>query len=345
MKPARWFLALALFLIAARAGWTCYREAAAGAAMTDAATAFVAALDDEQKQAVLLDYDSPRRVDWHFIPKEERKGLQVRHMTDPQRKAALDLLRSALSQVGYDKATKIMELEGLLNELEMGKGRFLRDPTRYYFTVFGKPSAESRWGLSVEGHHLSLNFVIDSGRVVASTPQVFCSNPATVKSDNKVNIAVGTRLLKDEEQVAFDLVNSLTGEQRGRAVIDAKAPAEVRAAGEPQPPQDPPVGLPASELTADQKEQLRSLIEVYTSAMVDQVADDRLAAIDAAGMDGVHFAWAGPTEPGIGHYYRIQGPTFVVEFVNTQPDAAGNPANHIHTVWRDIRGDFGLPAK
>jgi hypothetical protein len=332
-------------LIVARAGWTYYKAAAAATVMTDAASAFVASLDNEQKQTVLLDYDSPRRVDWHFIPKEERKGLQVRHMTDPQRKAAHDLLRSALSEVGYDKATKIMELEGLLNEFEMGKGRFLRDPTRYYFTIFGNPSAEDRWGLSVEGHHLSLNFVIENGRVVASTPQVFCSNPATVKNENKVNIAVGTRLLKDEEQIAFDLLNALSDEQRGKAIIDAKAPAEVRAAGEAQPPQDPPVGLPASALNADQKEQLRSLIEVYTSAMVDQVAHDRLAAIDAAGMDGVHFAWAGPTEPGIGHYYRIQGPTFLVEFVNTQPDAAGNPANHIHTVWRDMRGDFGLPAK
>jgi len=345
MKRARWFVVAALILTVARGGWTYYKEAAAATAMTDAANAFVATLDNEQKQTVLLDYDSPRRVDWHFIPKEERKGLQLHNMTDPQRKAAHDLLRSALSQVGYDKATKIMSLEGLLNELEMGKGRFLRDPVRYYFTIFGNPADGGRWGLSVEGHHVSLNFVVEGGKVVASTPQVFGCNPATVKTENKVGIALGTRVLKDEEQLAFDLVNSLSGEQRSKAIIDEKAPTEVRAAGEAQPPQDPPVGLPASELTADQQKQLRSLIEVYTSAMVNQVAHDRLAAIDNAGMDGVHFAWAGPTEPGIGHYYRIQGPTFLVEFVNTQPDAAGNPANHIHTIWRDMSGDFGLPAK
>lgn len=345
MKSARWWIVAGLLLTAAPAGWTYYRETTAAAAMNAAAGEFVATLDAQQKSLVLLDYDSPRRVDWHFIPKDERKGLQVKHMTDAQRAAALRLLQSGLSQTGYEKATQIMELESLLNELEMGRGRNLRDPVRYFFTIFGTPAAEGRWGLSVEGHHLSLNFVVEGGKVISSTPQVFCANPAAVKTENKSGIAVGTRVLKDEEQLAFELVTSLSDEQRAKAVIDAKAPAEVRAAGEPQPPQDPPVGIPASDMTDAQRSKLRALIEVYTSAMADEIAADRLEAIDAAGLDGVHFAWAGPTEPGIGHYYRIQGPTFVVEFVNTQPDAAGNPANHIHSVWRDMRGDFGLSAK
>ncbi|MGE3779128.1 MAG: DUF3500 domain-containing protein, partial [Pirellulaceae bacterium] len=138
-----------------------------GMAMTEAASGFLAKLTDDQRKIALLAYDTPRRVDWHFIPKDERKGLQVKDMEAAQRTAALALLQSALSAVGYEKATKIMSLEALLRELEKQRKGPLGDPERYFFTVFGKPDAASRWGLSVEGHHLSLNFVVDQGRVIS----------------------------------------------------------------------------------------------------------------------------------------------------------------------------------
>jgi hypothetical protein len=336
---------VAVMLLAASAGLSYYRTVATGTAMAEGARAFVNSLTAEQRTVALLPYDAPQRINWHFIPLEERKGLQIRNMSEAQRAAAHELLRSALSQVGYDKAKQIMSLETLLHELEGSRRRFLRDPERYYFTVFGEPSSAGRWGLSVEGHHLSLNFVVEGDTVVSSTPQVFCSNPAEVKNENQSGIAVGTRVLRDEEALAFALVNSLSDEQLQAAIFDATALKEVRDPGTPQPPQDPPIGLAAAKLTADQRQQLRSLIEVYTGAMPDDVGDGRLKGIDAADFGTVHFAWAGATEPGIGHYYRIQGPTFVLEFVNTQPDAAGNKANHIHTVWRDMRGDFGVPVQ
>ncbi|REJ90160.1 MAG: DUF3500 domain-containing protein [Planctomycetota bacterium] len=345
MKRASTALVAGLLLATAATGWTYYIEARQGAVLAEYADAFIGTLDADQKKIALLDYEAPNRVDWHFIPKEERKGVQLRDMSDPQREAAHKLLRSALSQIGYDKAVQIMELEALLNELEGGESRFLRDPLRYYFTIFGVPSADDRWGLSVEGHHLSLNFVMDGGEIVSSTPQVYCANPATVKNENETGIEVGTRVLADEEQLAFDLVNMLSGEQQKTVIIDDTAPAEVREPGSPQPPQTPPVGLPASELTKPQRELLQQLVDVYIEAMHKEVADVRSAEIAEAGFDDVHFAWAGATEPGVGHYYRVQGPTFVIEFVNTQPDAAGNPANHIHAVWRDMRGDFGLPVE
>jgi hypothetical protein len=174
---------------------------------------------------------------------------------------------------------------------------------------------------------------------------VFCTNPAEVKNANEAGIELGTRVLREEETLAFELVNSLSSEQRQVVIFDETALKEVREPGSAQPPQDPPIGLPAAQLDSPQQKTLRSLIEVYTSAMPDEVAAARLKAIDEAKFENVHFAWAGATEPGIGHYYRMQGPTFVLEFVNTQPDAAGNPANHIHTVWRDMRGDFGVPVK
>src|SRR5262249_55430728 len=163
----------------------------------------------------------------------------------------------------------------------------------------------------------------------------FAANPAIVKSDNDVGIAKGTRLLEKEETLAFDLVKSLTDEQKATAMIAKEAVKEVRNAGMPQPPNEPPAALPASKLNESQKAQLQKLVQVYASDMPAAVAAERLAAIEKAGWDKSFFAWAGATEPGIGHYYRIQGPTFLIEFVNTQPDAAGNIANHIHSMWRD----------
>lgn len=330
--------------VAAVGGWKAYKASVAEE-MSVAAEKFLASLDEKQRTAAQLEYDSPRRVGWHFIPLQERKGVQIREMNDAQRKAAHALLKASLSQIGYDKATKIIALEALLKELEKNKtGTPLRDTERYYFTVFGKPAAESKWGLSVEGHHMSLNFVVDKNQVVASTPAALCTNPAIVKQ-GAVGIETGTRVLDKEETLAFELVGSLSDEQKQTAIIDKTAPKEIRAAGEAQPPQDKPAGIAASKLNVDQKKLLRQLVEVYLKNHPDEVVAARLDGIESTGWDNVHFAWAGALEPGVGHYYRIQGPTFLAELVNVQPDAAGNPANHVHCIWRDMRGDFGIAIK
>jgi len=334
---------LCLFGLAAGAAWSSFRETSPGQEMAASGEAFLATLNAEQRKVALMAYEEPKRLDWHFIPKPFRKGLQLKEMNGDQRAAALKVLRSALSQIGYDKATKTMSIEKLLFEFEKGMGANIRDPERYFVTFFGTPSDESRWGLSFEGHHLSLNFVVEKGRVISSTPQAFCANPAVIKNDNKTGIEKGFRLLAKEETVAYDLVRSLTDEQKKTAIFAEAALKEVRAAGEAQPPSEAPVGIAWAKLTEAQRKTLRELIDVYCSAMPDAVAADRVKAAEEAGWDQVHFGWAGPLEEGEGHYYRIQGPTFVIEFVNTQPDAAGNPANHIHCLWRDMRGDFALP--
>jgi hypothetical protein len=292
----------------------------------------------------VYDFDSPRRMNWHFVPAPmpARTGLQIREMTEAQRKTAHALLKASLSEVGYTKATKIMSLEALLKELETGKSNTpLRDTERYYFRVFGKPSPDGKWALSVEGHHLSLNFTIDKNKVVASTPAVFCTNPAEVK-EGGAGIKAGTRVLKEEETLAFELVQSLSADQKKVVIIDTTCPSEVRAPGEATPPQEKPAGIAAAKLEGNQKKLLRSLVEVYLKNHPEEVVGAKLDEIEKAGWDNLHFAWAGATEPGSGHYYRIQGPTFLVEFVNVQADAAGNPANHIHCLWRDMRGDWGV---
>ncbi|MGV3486610.1 MAG: DUF3500 domain-containing protein [Planctomycetaceae bacterium] len=316
---------------------------APGLQMQTFATAWIATLDEAQKAKALVPYDSKERVTWNFIPLPTRKGLPLMEMNAAQQAGALRTLRAALSDAGYDKASKIMQNEAVLRLLEGAGSEEKRNPEKYYTAIYGTPADKGVWGFSFEGHHLSLNFVCRDGVVVDSTPQFFASNPATFQSETGGPLPKGTRILRLEEELAFDLVNRLPERQRGTAIIADKAPAEIRFASLPQPEQLPPEGIAMSELDAESQAILMQLIEVYVNAVPESIAKDRLEIVNGDGPSGIHFAWAGATKPGVGHYYRIQGKSFLVEFVNTQPDAEGNPANHIHAVYRDMTGDFDLP--
>lgn len=306
------------------------------------AKAFVALLNEEQKAKAMLPFDSEKRVDWHFIPMESRKGLPIMEMEDAQKEAAFKLLRSAVSKVGYEKATSIMQLESVLLKLEGPKSEGRRNPEKYYFTIFGEPGPKKHWGLSVEGHHLSLNFTMQGGKILDSTPQFFATNPAELKDSYGEKFPKGLRVLKAEEQTGFALVKSLSTDQLAKASLPGETPAEIRGANEPQPPTAAAQGIAVSEFSDEQKETLRKLMTAYTSKMKPLVSKQRWALIEEAGFENIKFGWSGPQRPGIGHYYVVQGPTFVIEFINVQPDAAGNPANHVHCVWRDMQGDFDL---
>ncbi len=253
------------------------------------------------------------------------------------------LLRAALSEGGYDKASNIMLLEGVIRQLEGKDRNWERDPQKYFVTIFGTPSDSEPWGLSWEGHHLSLNFSIRDGKVVDSTPQFWGANPGTIMDEVSGPLKKGTRVLRAEEQLAFDLVGALSDEQRENALIAEKAPKEIRFAGDAQVKVDEPEGIAAKDLSEEHQDLLKELVHTYTDAVPETLAKQRRDLIEENGWDDVHFAWAGATKPGIGHYYRIRGKGFLIEFVNTQADGAGNPANHIHCVWRDVTGDFDLP--
>ncbi len=346
MTSRRWFytIACASVLCVSQLGHSYYKVGGVTESITRSASGFVSLLSNEQKTKAMLPVDSPLVPDWHIIPKDTRKGLQLNEMDDAQRTAAIALLRSVLSEMGYRKSTQIMHMENLLKELEASKKNgAIRDSTRYYFTIFGSPQAGQKWGLSIEGHHLSLNFMIEGDRILSSTPQAFAANPAVVRNENNANVAVGTRMLRLEETLAFELVQSLSESQRGITVLADKAPKENRTLGVPQPTPEAPVGIAYPKLAAPQQELLKQLVDEYINAVPDEVAEDRRQAIlSAGGWDKVHFSWEGALQPGIGHAYRVQGATFLIEFVNTQPDAAGNLANHVHCIWRDIRGEFGV---
>ena len=263
-----------------------YKTGSTADQISMAAQEFVSKLDDADRKVALYPVDSPKLVGWHFIPKDERKGLEMNAMSETQRVAAHALLKSVLSQVGYSKATQIMQLESLLKELQDkngGRGP-IRDPLRYYFTLFGDPGTPERWALSVEGHHLSLNFVVEGDKVVSSTPQFFATNPATVKSENDADFPLGTRILRKEETLAFELVNTLSKRQREVAILSDTAPREIRAAGEPQPPADENVGIAWGDLSKQQRRLLKRLIESYVKAMPASVAQERMNGLAYEGV-------------------------------------------------------------
>lgn len=343
-RPTILLTCLALVAVVSITAVRSYERSAdsVGAEMARSARALIETLDEEDLARALLPFEGKERTTWNFVPLETRKGLPLGEMSEEQRELTRALLNAALSETGLDKTEAIIRLEGLLRTLEGPDRHWARDPLLYYVTLYGEPSENGRWGMSFEGHHLSLNFVVEGEAVVASTPQFMGANPAEVRTGEIEGLPVGTRVLGAEEKLAFELLASLDEAARSQAAIDTEAPREIRAPKAAQPPQEEAKGLAAGEMSAKQVKQLRSLIEVYTSAMPEPVARQRWEAIENAGFEQVRFAWLGADRPGIGHGYRVQGPTFLIELVNTQPDAEGNPANHVHCVWRDMRGDFGV---
>ncbi|MFV0341206.1 MAG: DUF3500 domain-containing protein, partial [Parachlamydiaceae bacterium] len=206
------------------------------AKLLPAIASFVDSLNDQQREQCLLPYTSEHRAQWHFVPMDTRKGLPLMQMQSEQKKVAMEVLQAVVSQIGYEKATGIMQLESLLKQLEGAGGRNERNPEKYYFTIFGDPGAEAHWGLSVEGHHLSLNFVIQGERIVDSTPQFMATNPAVLQETYSDRFPKGYAVLHDEEQLAFDLLHSLDEEQQKATMLAGETPSEIRAAGKVQAP-------------------------------------------------------------------------------------------------------------
>jgi len=324
---------LALTLLGALVAGVIVQAQRATTMMLSAANAFLASLTPEQKKQATFAYDADERMHWNFIPDEAfpRNGLPIKEMTEPQRKLAMALLQSGLSARGYQTYTSIMALENILRAIEGGQ-RFKRDPEAHRFSIFGTPDAKGTWGWRVEGHHVSLHFTVANGTAIASTPSFAGTNPAEVRDGAEK----GKRVLALQEDTGRSLVMALDATQRTTAVFTTTAPGEILTNNTLNINPLSPEGLKVSAMTPAQRELLMQVVDAYAGMMTADVAADRLAKIKAAGIENVAFAWAGPLERGQKHYYRVQGPTFLIEFDNTQ-----NDGNHVHSVWRDFKGDFG----
>jgi hypothetical protein len=307
-----------------------YHRLTSSSLMAETANRFLASLTPEQRAKATFAFEEDERQNWHFVP-IERKGLALREMTTAQKHLATALLSAGLSQQGFVKAETIMSLEDVLRAIEHGTGPE-RDPEKYYVSVFGTPSAGGTWGYRVEGHHLSQNFTVAGGHV-AGAPSFFGANPAEVRDGPRK----GLRVLAAEEDLGRAVIKSLDDAQRNVAIVDKQAYKDIITFDSRQAAlKGQPSGLQASKMNAKQFDLLMALLEEYARNMPDQIAEAREEQIKKAGKD-IYFAWAGGVEKGDPHYYRVQAASFLIEYDDTQ-----NDANHIHSVWRDFNGDFGV---
>ena len=279
-------------------------------------------------------FDDEERGNWHYAPRA-RAGVALREMTEPQQDAARALLAATLSEQGLAKARAIMALEAVLADLESGRGRHLRDPLNYSFTVFGHP-ATPPWGWRVEGHHLIVNVTAagsgsSDGGALAVTPTFWGANPARVPN----GLREGERVLSEEYHLGLEIARSLDATQRSIAVLAERTPGNIITERGRARALDVPVGLPAGDLRDGQGRILVRLLDAYLGNVpADVIGPYRAAVVDR--LDRLHVAWAGGMAEGEPFYYRLHGPAVLIELDCTQDDA-----NHVHSVWRAPGHDWG----
>ena len=336
-RPLAVALAAGLALLAGVTLWSRPAEARADGVVDLArcASGFLGSLRPEQLSAAQKPLADPERTQWHFVP-GRYAGVELGALDGPQRQRAHELLAAMTSADGLRKAEAIAALEAVLRRIETQQGLDAshRDPDRYSMLVFGEPKPDGDFVVRFQGHHVSLQTVVAGGRVVGLTPQFLGSNPHEVPAASG-----GGRILGAEEDLARAFLLLLDPGQRTRAVIAAEAPKDIllgpgvapAALGERR-------GVPWRDLTEVQRGVLWRLVEEFARVHRGEFAEVELARLRADRLDELSFAWAGGLERGQGHYYRIHGPTFVIELDNTQ-----NNANHVHSMWRSLSGDFNIP--
>ncbi len=326
---------MAAFAGIAGALWLTPSDGATGGVSADAAraaNAFLKSLPADKRSAASFKLDSSERHDWHFVPKS-RVGVSLLDLDDAQAELVGPLLASALSPEGLLSVRGVIKHENILRAVETARGvdARRRDPGLYYTQIFGTPSASQPWAWRFEGHHLSLNVAQVPGAPPAVGPVFLGANPATVQSGPNA----GYRLLASEEDLGRAMIKLLPPERRKVAMIRDTAFSEILTGNDREVKLEAE-GLLAADMTADERRALRGLVELYAGRLVGDSAQEVLARLDRAGFEKLRFAWAGGIEPGEPHYYRVHGPTLLIEYDDTQ-----NGANHIHTVYRDLDRDFG----
>ncbi|MCS6846867.1 MAG: DUF3500 domain-containing protein [Anaerolineae bacterium] len=287
--------------------------------MADAATRFLATLDDAQRAKATYAFDDAERLRWHWTTPRNfpRNGLSLQEMNREQKDAALALLQSSLSALGFQKSLDIMSLQNDLGN----------DPEAYFVTVFGAPGSNGVWAWRWEGHHLSRHFTIRGDRV-AVTPFFHGAWPTVSNT--------GLRAMPREEDAARELIRSLVAIGKTEAIFQERSlTRHVTWNSERVGPLEP-VGVLVGDFTTDQQALVHEIIHAYLDVLPEPIASDHLTRLQNAGFEQMRFGWAGALEPRRPHYYRLQGPTFLLEFDNSR-----NGATHIHSVWRDFVQDFG----
>ena len=294
---------------------------------------FINNLNEQQRAKTVYTLDHNERYNWHFFPKSDRAGISLNELTEQQKKLAFELLRSCLGVSGYTKTLDIMQLENVLKVEENRSDNEYRNSGKYYITIFGRPHQTNSWGWRFEGHHISFNFSSMNNSLTSGTPGFLGANPAIVRTGPQK----GKQALREETEGGFELLHSLTTGQLESAISKSKVPGEIITFVSRKASIESNEGISYASMTKTQQAIFLKLIQAYIHRYTKLFADDMIRELTAAGLQHIRFVWAGSQQPdGKPYYYRIQGPTIIIEFDNTQ----GN-ANHIHSVVRDLKNDFG----
>jgi hypothetical protein len=304
------------------------------AGIAAAAERFLESLDDDRRRVATYPFGDAERMRWHWTIPEAvpRNGLPLRDMTPEQRRYALALLGASSSASGFRKSMDIVKLQGVLRQ-GAGSGSSF-DPERYYVTIFGDPTGSRPWGWRFEGHHLSRHYTI-AGERVGVYPYFLGAWPTRATSAY-AGLPRGYRTMPREEDAARTLVRSLGARQRRIAIFQEESLTDHVTQNLARVSPLEPVGVRVGALTAAQRRLVTEIVEIYAAVLPADVARRSLERIDRAGFDRLRLGWAGTLTPGHPHYYRLQGPTFLLEFDNSR-----NEGTHIHSVWRDFQEDFG----
>jgi hypothetical protein len=299
-----------------------------------AASALLASLSPAQRARATFPFGGAERTRWHWtVPASvPRNGLPLGEMSARQRRLALALLRASTSPAGYRKALDIMALQGVLRRMDTGlEDPF--DPDLYFVSVFGKPGARA-WGWRLEGHHLSRNFTV-VGDTVVTEPFFLGAWPTRAGSAFRT-IVQGERAMRREEDAAREIVLSVQGRLRRQVVFSSESLTDHVTQNAVRVKPLERVGLLTRDLPSGAQKRVLEIVETYLANHPPAMAREALTRIRRAGIARTRFGWAGSIRPGLPHYYRLQGPTFLLEFDNSR-----NSGTHIHSVWRDFERDFG----
>ena len=311
------------------------RAATSDAASVEAAArGFLASLSAAERERASFPFASSERTRWHWtVPSSvPRNGLPLGEMSAEQRQLALSLLRTSSSPSGYRKAVDIMALQGVLQRMSPGAGDTF-DADRYYVSVFGAPGA-APWGWRFEGHHLSRNFTLVRG-AVAAEPFFLGAWPTRAGSAYR-SVAKGERAMPREEDAAREIVLSLDGRLRRRVVFSPESLTDHVSQNAVRVRPIEGVGVRTADLPSSGQKRVLEILRTYLANHPPELARSAFARLERAGVARTTFGWAGSTRPGVPHYYRLQGPTFLLEFDNSR-----DSGTHIHSVWRDFDRDFG----
>lgn len=294
-------------------------EALLTANIAQAAIHFLDGLNDLQRTQATYEFGGEERFRWHWTNPTSfpRNGLPLRDMSEEQKLRAHELLQASLSEGGLEKALNIMSLQR-----ELGS-----DPELYYVTIFGTPNAAEPWGWRWEGHHLSHHFTIVDD-TLATMPFFLGAWPT--------NTEAGVRAMPRAEDAGLELVNSFGGAALDNVLMNTSTLRQHVTQNAARVNPLDPIGRLYGDMNDRQQSLVVEIIQTYLNTQSEHVATSRLANINEMGLEQIRFAWAGSMEYSNPQYYRLQGPTFLLEFDNSR-----NGGTHIHSVWRDFERDFG----